>query len=237
MDREAWCAAVHGSQRIGHNWIEMNRWSPDELWGYQTVTFSLGLLFGGSFIFAEEFKDIVYILWGGLCPKAIVLFSTALPLSLHPPPLLIGNCLKDFPAWEPQGVPLSFNFPLPFPVPGFWSTQFCNIHNSYRCWQRKIWWHQIVHVRCLVAQLYPTLWDPVDYGLPGSSVHGILLARTLEWVAMPDPWDLPNPGIEPTSPKLQVDSLLSESPWKTTLICKYVGLGVWSMVSILYVGN
>ena len=27
--------------------------------------------------------------------------------------------------------------------------------------------------------------DPVDYSLPGSSVHGILQARTLEWVAMP----------------------------------------------------
>ena len=31
----------------------------------------------------------------------------------------------------------------------------------------------------------PTLHDPMDYSLPGSSVHGILQARTLEWVAMP----------------------------------------------------
>ena len=30
-----------------------------------------------------------------------------------------------------------------------------------------------------------TLCDPVDYSLPGSSVHGILQARILEWVAMP----------------------------------------------------
>ena len=35
------------------------------------------------------------------------------------------------------------------------------------------------------AQLYPTLHDPVDYSLPGSSVHGILQARILEWVAVP----------------------------------------------------
>ena len=34
-------------------------------------------------------------------------------------------------------------------------------------------------------QLCPTLCDPVDCGLPGSSVHGILQARILEWVAMP----------------------------------------------------
>ena len=32
---------------------------------------------------------------------------------------------------------------------------------------------------------YPTLWDPKDYSLPGSSVNGILQARILEWVAIP----------------------------------------------------
>ena len=35
-----------------------------------------------------------------------------------------------------------------------------------------------------VAQLCPTLWDPVDCSLPGSSVHRILQARILEWVAI-----------------------------------------------------
>ena len=38
---------------------------------------------------------------------------------------------------------------------------------------------------CLVAQLCSTLCDLIDNSLPGSSVHGILQARTLEWVAMP----------------------------------------------------
>ena len=33
-------------------------------------------------------------------------------------------------------------------------------------------------------QLNPTLCDPVDCSLPGSSVHGILQARILKWVAM-----------------------------------------------------
>ena len=36
-----------------------------------------------------------------------------------------------------------------------------------------------------VAQLCTTLCDPMDYGLPGSSVHGIFQARILEWVAVP----------------------------------------------------
>ena len=36
-----------------------------------------------------------------------------------------------------------------------------------------------------VAQLCPTLCDPMDCSPPGSSVHGILQARILEWVAIP----------------------------------------------------
>ena len=38
-------------------------------------------------------------------------------------------------------------------------------------------------VLCLVAQSYPTLCDPIDCSPPGSSVHGILQARILEWIA------------------------------------------------------
>ena len=35
-----------------------------------------------------------------------------------------------------------------------------------------------------VAQLCPTLSDPMDYSLPGSSIHGIFQARILEWGAI-----------------------------------------------------
>ena len=42
-----------------------------------------------------------------------------------------------------------------------------------------------VKVKVLVAQLCLTLCDPRECSLPGSSVHGILQARILEWVAMP----------------------------------------------------
>ena len=38
---------------------------------------------------------------------------------------------------------------------------------------------------CLVAESSPTLFDPMDCSLPGSSVHGILQARILQWVAIP----------------------------------------------------
>ena len=56
-----------------------------------------------------------------------------------------------------------------------------------------------------VTQSCPTLYDPMDY-----TVHGILQARILEWVAFPFSRDLPNPGIEPRSPTLQGDSLPAE---------------------------
>ena len=41
-----------------------------------------------------------------------------------------------------------------------------------------------VLVCVLVTQLCLTLWEPMDWDLPGSSVHGILQARILEWVAI-----------------------------------------------------
>ena len=39
-----------------------------------------------------------------------------------------------------------------------------------------------MHAKSL--QSYPTLHDPMDWSLTGSSVHGIIQARMLEWVAM-----------------------------------------------------
>ena len=51
-------------------------------------------------------------------------------------------------------------------------------------------------VKVLVTQSCPTLWEPRDCSPPGSSVHGILQARILEWVATSSPGDLPNPGIK-----------------------------------------
>ena len=41
------------------------------------------------------------------------------------------------------------------------------------------------------------LCDPTDCSLPGSSVHGVLQARILEWVAMPSFRGHPHPGIKP----------------------------------------
>ena len=62
----------------------------------------------------------------------------------------------------------------------------------------------------LIAKLCLTLNDPMDCSSLGSSVHGILQARILEWVAICSPGDLPDPGINPGSPALQADSLPTE---------------------------
>ena len=63
-------------------------------------------------------------------------------------------------------------------------------------------------VKMKVAQLYPTLCDLMDY---------IVLRNFPEYWSrypFPSPGDLPNPGIEPSSPTLQADSLPSEPPAK-----------------------
>ena len=47
-----------------------------------------------------------------------------------------------------------------------------------------------------------------------SSVHGILQARILEWVTIPSPEDLPDPGIQPGFLTLKADSLPYGPPGK-----------------------
>ena len=69
-------------------------------------------------------------------------------------------------------------------------------------------------VKMKVAQSCPTVCNPMDY-----TVHGLLQARILEWVALPfsmgsfqareEPW-----SSKPRSPTLQVDSLTAEPKGK-----------------------
>ena len=64
-------------------------------------------------------------------------------------------------------------------------------------------------VKVKFAQSCLTLCDPVDY-----TVHGILQARILEWVAFLFSRGSSNPRIEPRSPTLQADSLPAEPQGK-----------------------
>ena len=76
-------------------------------------------------------------------------------------------------------------------------------------------------VLCVVTQSCPTLCHLMDCSLPGSSVHGILQARILEWVAMPSSRESSLIRDWTRSFALQADSWLSESPWKR----KNAGMG------------
>ena len=66
-----------------------------------------------------------------------------------------------------------------------------------------------------VAQLCPTLREPMDCSLPGSSVHEIFQARVLEWVP------LPSPVKEPT----QFQIIVQVSPVLSLLVVSLSGFG------------
>ena len=65
-----------------------------------------------------------------------------------------------------------------------------------------------VRMKVKVAQSCPTLCNPMDY-----AIHGILQARTLEWVAVP----FSRGSFQPRSPTLQADSLPAEPPEKPNM--------------------
>ena len=59
--------------------------------------------------------------------------------------------------------------------------------SKIRCCQEQYWigaWNVRSIVNSEVAQSCPTLCDPMDCSLPGSSVHGIFQAIVLEWIAI-----------------------------------------------------
>ena len=60
-----------------------------------------------------------------------------------------------------------------------------------------------------VAQLYPTLSDPMDCSLPGSSVRGIFQARVLEWGAI---------AFSNISPETLAILLLLQHAWEAAFI-------------------
>ena len=66
-------------------------------------------------------------------------------------------------------------------------------------------------------QSWSVLYDLMNHSLSGSSVHGILQARILEWLSCPPPGDLPNPNIEPkslTSPELADGFFTTSITWE-----------------------
>ena len=82
-------------------------------------------------------------------------------------------------------------------------------------------------VNCSVVSDSVTLWNrahqaPLSMGF----------SRQEYWSGLPcpPPGNLPNPGIEPRSPTLQVDSLLTEPPWEP----KNTGMGSCSLLQAIF---
>ena len=71
---------------------------------------------------------------------------------------------------------------------------------------------------CLHAQSCPTLCYPIEYNPPGSSVHGISQQEYWNGLQFPSLEDLPDPGIEPTSPALSGEFFTPVSSGKTSCL-------------------
>ena len=76
---------------------------------------------------------------------------------------------------------------------------------------RAVWGSIVSQSESEVAHSCPSLCDPMDCDLPGSSLS-MGFSRQEYWSGLPfpSPGDLPDPGLEPGSPALQVDALPSE---------------------------
>ena len=68
-----------------------------------------------------------------------------------------------------------------------------------------------------VAQSCPTLSDPMDYSLPGSSIHGIFQARVLEWGAIAfsvqKVYVIPFTWKSPVSKSVDTETSLAANDW------------------------
>ena len=80
-----------------------------------------------------------------------------------------------------------------------------------------------------VTQLCPTLCDPVDCSLPAPPSMEFSRPEYWSGLPFPSPGDPPDPGIEPGSPALQADSLLSEPLGKPKVVTK-----MYSSIFTLY---
>ena len=90
-----------------------------------------------------------------------------------------------------DSLPTELHCTCPFPIQLIWETYQVNIQNVS---VSPLPWYSSVQFSS-VSQSCPTLCNPMDRSLPGSSILGISQARILEWVAISFTRDLPDPGI------------------------------------------
>ena len=118
---------------------------------------------------------------------------------------------------EGNGCPLQYSY-LETPMDrGSWWLQFSGSQRARHDRASKHAWC-IPYLEgsppCMSAQSCRTLCDPMGCSPPGSSVHGILKARILEWVALSSSGGLLHPGIEPASPALTGGFFTTSTTWE-----------------------
>ena len=89
------------------------------------------------------------------------------------------------------------------------NTHFLQLHSVPQCTQGCVCVcvRVCVHVCVLVTLSCTTVCDPVDYNPPGSSVHGVLQARILEWIAISFSRGSSQPRDQTWMSCMQADSL------------------------------
>ena len=165
-----------GSQRVGHDWVTEQQQQKHEYSRFSTYKPSSCEL--------SRMRTCIPSTSGVSEIAACLpsLFLTILQLYYLPPPLLLpvsnSSCLF---IWC---QPLDANCYTVL----LYFLRYCKIKNVffiyYLCEKYFIYSTVISAAAAKSLQLYPTLCDPIDGSPPGSSIPGILQARTLEWVAI-----------------------------------------------------
>ena len=121
-------------------------------------------------------------------------------------------------------------------------TSLSNLLNAHMYSKKKSWTvkeKDVTFCVCMLSRFSCIwLWDTMDCSPPGSSVHGILQARILEWLPCPPPGDSPHPGTEPeslTSPVLAGRFFTTSATWEALWlrVDKEVMCGFYIFVGLL----
>ena len=109
------------------------------------------------------------------------------------------------------------------PCFGIWKAPSKNMYAKNTKWNSRM-------CACSIAQSCPSLWDPMDCRLPGSSVLGISQGRILEWVAISSSrqssqtrvqthiFSLAGGFFTTASPKVSEMTYVTSLIWKTAVI-------------------
>ena len=196
MDRGAWWATVHGVRDS-----DMTKWlTHTHIWPDSDLLRDLRLdvpSFAVPFLSIRSSTALSLPAWLSTWSSHVVLLISLLwtvpsltcrHLHTMDHVLVFTSLPKQLKPQSPFPLVLSFQWiarsfpPVPF-APPTWSPLLLNKYNWLLC----TFLQAAVKMKVIVAQSCWTLCNPMDCSPPGSSVHGILQARILEWVAISFP--------------------------------------------------